>query len=180
VSGPGGAAFRWDDLPADVQAELGGRGYDEAWLAAAGEAKRRTVRNLHAKLASLGLWRFVGREDDTERGNLHFRCSDVAGLRAAARRLRFASRNRADGYWEEREKRAFGSLHLKHFPGWPDDKVQAHVDRFGFWLRWWWWLAFPVPVAWMLLHLAVPESYRRVDRIRRILVRQGILRVPPE
>ena len=65
------------------------------------------MRNLHARLAPLGLWTFVTREWDTESVNLHFHCDDVDGLKAALPGLGFtrpaATRT---GFWQAIERRS--------------------------------------------------------------------------
>jgi hypothetical protein len=74
--------------------------------------------------------------------------------------------------WDSAEKRATGALHLKHFKGWPVNKVQAHIDQAGNWLgdKLLWWAGQPVTG---LRHLAAYDSYSDVFGIRNILLQQG-------
>ena len=163
----------FEELPPEVRTSLASRGYDAAWYGSAVDKLRLTLLNLYVKLMSLSLWRFVAREVDSELGSLQFLCADLPGLLAALRRLRFTRPDPEADYWDAREKRLSGALHLKHFHGWPEAKLQAHIDRTGFTLRWWWWLLPPVALLVMLFHAAEPRSYQDVVRIRRMLLEQG-------
>jgi hypothetical protein len=145
---------------------LASRGYTDAWFVAQPEAVRTTVRVLHRKLASLDLWRFVAQEWRTEVGVLQFTCADVAELRARVGALGFRCAGPSSGRWEASERRFRFALHLKHFDGWPEDKVQAHVDPFGAWLPRAWWLFPPVPLVQLLLHRLTYDGYRDVGRLR--------------
>lgn len=138
----------------------------EARLAAGDPLLGLTVRVVHARMAPLGLWRFVAREDGSGVGTFHFRCDHVAALRAElAGRADFRAPPGKDGRWEASE-RAFGlSLHLKHFAGWPEDKIQAHVDRYGAWLPGNWRWLLPVQLYQWLRHWAAYDSYRDVERL---------------
>jgi len=110
---------------------------------------------VRAKLARLGLDRFVGACQPADVGNLEFRCRDVDGFRRRLRALGFVLRDRPDGSWDAREPARRYSLHCKHFPGWPDDKLQAHIDPWG------------VGGPWtILMHLLDYNGYRDVERIR--------------
>ncbi|MEM8882901.1 MAG: hypothetical protein AAGD14_02390 [Planctomycetota bacterium] len=91
-------------------------------------------------------------------GNFHFRCLDVAAFRARLAALGFRARDRPDGAWDAREPVARFSLHVKHFAGWPDDRLQAHIDPWG------------VGGPWTaLMHLLDYHGYRDEERIARAL-----------
>jgi len=115
---------------------------------------------VRVKLERLRLDPFVGNEEPAEAGNLHFRCPDVLGLRARLDDLGFLLRVRGGGAWDAREPVKRLSLHIKHFAGWPADRIQAHVDPWG--------VGGPL-VA--LLHLLNYNGYRDTERISRLLLR---------
>lgn len=117
-------------LPETVRAALERTGHGAAWFANARPTLQLTVLNLHAKLTALDLWQFVARESDSSCGCLHFETDDLDALRQRLRRDRRFTRpaNNPRGYWQARELRASGALHLKHFAGWPPNRIQAHID----------------------------------------------------
>ena len=70
--------------------------------------------------------------------------------------------------------RSVGALHFKHFPGWPENKVQAHIDPYGARLHSDLWFLVPVvPLGQLLAHLADPTGYTEVFRVRALLLEQG-------
>jgi hypothetical protein len=154
--------------------ELARAGYDAAWLAARPAALGRTVRNLHARMAPLGLWEFVTEEWDTEPGELCFRCADVDGLKRRLAELGFArGRVWIPGRWERFERRPSLALHFKHFPGWEDHHVEAHLDPVGAATSPWWWLFPPVPLLLLWRHARDAGGHRDVDRIHALLAAEG-------
>ena len=115
--------------------------------------------NIGHKLDSYDLLRFVAAEEPADPGNFHFVCTDVDALRAALVVHGFRLRDRAAGAWDARERTARASLHLKHFAGWPDERIQAHIDPYG------------IGGVWTtLMHLYDYNGYRDVERISRMLV----------
>jgi len=150
---------------------LESRGYTAEWMASQDEAVRVTVEILHRKLSGLDLWRFVSREWKTKRGRLQFECDDVPGLKTKLIELGFTRPADSTKAWESSERAPKLSLHMKHFDGWEDNKVQAHIDRAGFWLaRKWWWFP-PYPLAQMLHHFFHYKSYLDVERLRDMMDR---------
>lgn len=165
----------FDRLPAGARTDLAERGYDRAYFAAAPAPLRQTIKNVYAKMAALGLFRYVGQESESAIGCLQFRCPDLDGFRGALVQRGFSRPQPQGGFWDCRERRARCSLHIKHFAGWPEDRVQAHIDVFGVWPKQArWWLFPPLPAGLPLLHLLTPRSYLDQDRIARILIRQGL------
>jgi hypothetical protein len=114
---------------------------------------------VRVKFERFGLEGFLGTPEPAERGNHHFRCPDVAGFRAALAELGFRMRERTGGAWDAREPVARLSLHCKHFAGWPEDLVQAHVDPHGV-----------GGALTSLLHLLDYSGYRDEERISRLLL----------
>jgi hypothetical protein len=166
---------RWSQLPAYAQSALASKGYDEEWFDGTDDARRLTALNLYVKLSGLGLWNYVGSEDDSKPGILEFICSDVKGFKDTLRsRADFTSPEKSMDDWSSREMKASGSLHIKHFEGWPESKVQAHIDRHGLLLasKWWWLLPF-VPLTQMLIHGLTYYSYEDVYGIRDLLLAEG-------
>ena len=168
---------QWAELPDYAQKELAACGYDAAWFAAQAEAPtlRLTVLNLYVKLKGLSLWHVVGREAGSQPGCLHFLCPDVEALKETLReRAEFTNPQDEKTSWDSRERRADGALHFKHFEGWPEAQVQAHIDPRGLLLHSeLWWLVPVVPLAQMLAHAADPTGYREVYRVRSLLLTQG-------
>lgn len=168
--------LRFDALPAATCEALSRSGHGAEWFDACDPVLQLTVVNLHVKLRALGLWRFVARESASGPGCLHFETDDLDGLKAALRAEPWMSNpaDTRDGYWQSRELRASCALHLKHFDGWPTDRIQAHIDHSGLWLRWWWWLLPAVPLMQLVRHALGYHSYRDVAGVRRLLERQGL------
>jgi len=177
-----GAVPQWDELPDYAQGELGACGYDAAWFAGQAQAPimRLTVLNLYVKLKGMQLWQFVAKESDSQPGCLHFLGSAVHELKAALReRDEFTDPQDAMDSWDSREKRADGALHFKHFSGWPEAKVQAHIDPHGLLLHSpLWWLMPVIPLGQMLAHAADPTGYTEVYTIRDLLLDQGWDKAP--
>lgn len=176
------AVPRWEQLPDYAQAELAACGCDEAWFTRHGgdATMRLTVLNLYVKLRGLGLWRHVGSERDSQLGCLHFLCPDVGALKAVLReRSDFTDPEASPDDWESRERRADGALHFKHFAGWPEAQVQAHIDPHGLLLHSdLWWIVPVVPLGQMVRHGADPTGYQEVYRVRALLLEQGWDRAP--
>ena len=174
---PGHPVPQWTELPDYAQRELAQCGWDAAWFAsqASEPVLRLTVVILYVKLKGLTLWQFVGKESGSQRGCLHFLCPSVDALKAALReRDDFTDPQDSAQSWDSRERRAEGALHFKHFEGWPEAKVQAHIDPRGLLLHSdLWWIVPVVPLAQMLAHAADPTGYREVYRIRSLLLEQG-------
>lgn len=174
---PGHPVPQWTELPDYAQKELGQCGWDAAWFASQeGEpVLRLTVVTLYVKLKGLSLWQFVGKEAGSQRGCLHFLSPSVDALKAALReREDFTAPQDSPQSWDSRERRAVGALHFKHFEGWPEAQVQAHIDPRGLLLHSdLWWIVPVVPLAQMLAHAADPTGYREVYRIRSLLLEQG-------
>jgi hypothetical protein len=121
------------------------------------------VENCRAKLKTHGLLAFVGREEASPLGTYHFHCTDPDAFRARLKVLDFTPPGRPEGRWESRERVPVASLHIKHFDGWPADKLQAHIDPHGIGglIRW-------------LRHVCDYNGYRDVRRIRRLLIAAGL------
>lgn len=162
----------WSQLEGATRAALEAPGYDARWYAD-NPALRATVLLVSHRLRAARLWRFVGREDGSTTGCLHFRAARVEALRSSlAGDARFTARG-DPAQWHARERRLTAALHLKHFRGWPPDRVQAHLDLAGLPQRWWWWLAPPVPAAMWIRHAVHYSSYLDVDRLWRAVTRGG-------
>ncbi len=172
---------QWEQLPSLAQTELTSKGYDKSWFDArrGDNSIRLTVLNLYVKLRGLNLWNHVGREIDKKAGALQFSASDVHALKNVLNnRDDFTSPEDSPDKWSSREKRASGSLHFKHFRGWPEEKVQAHIDQAGLLLRSpAWWLTLVVPLVQMGRHLVEYlfgyDDFTDVFGIRDILLGQG-------
>lgn len=165
----------WRALPSDVQTDLTRGGYDEAWFVERTSLQTLSALNLYGKLHSLGLWRFVSAPACVCDSCIEFVCEDVDELHALlSERSDFLCRPRGDGFWDARELRFAGSLHVKHFEGWPTTWIQTHVDATGALLRWWWWLLPVVPLVQLARHALHYNSYQDALWIRRLLLRQGV------
>jgi hypothetical protein len=162
---------RWSDLLAVHQAAL--RHWEEL-LAHSDDSRRLTVLTLYVKLEHLGLWGFVGEPvPNTDGGRLEFRCPDVPGLKQALRmREDFTPPESTPKEWSCRELRKRGSLHFKHFSGWTDEVVQAHIDKEGLFLKGWRNIFLPIQAVLHLLDARV-NGYTDVFGIREILLAQG-------
>ena len=143
----------WGDVLVEVREALASRGIDETWWSSRDDVLRQTVLNLYGKLVLHGLWRFVAREDDSGPGAFHFEATDVVALRAHLKMdaAFTAPSGRGDG-WQSRERSAKGTLHFKHFDGWPEGRVQAHVDAVGLGLSCGLWLTGVAPVVQLVRH----------------------------
>ncbi len=157
------------------------RGYTESWFARQPPELALTIRLCATRLAQHDLWRFVKHEAGSEIGKMHAIVTDVAALKTALRALPFAfGGGGADGAWDAAE-RTFGlSVHIKHFAGWPDDKVQVHIDRVALWLPPVWWWCPPVPLAQMVRHWWHYNSYLDVAALVAIHNENGPARGGPE
>ena len=153
--------------------DLIARGFTGDWFRSAGPEVELTVLLARSRLSEHGLWRFVVADAETTVGRFQFACEDVAGLKAALIRAGFTRPADGDGRWESREVRVRAALHLKHFDGWPPDRIQAHIDPWGLAVPAAFWLTVLGPPVVALLHALSPDGYRNVDRIRRILLCQG-------
>ena len=168
----------WKQLPESAQKDLSSRNYDETWFDKQEDSIRLTVLNLYVKLSGMNLWRYVFRRDTTSHGCLEFFTNNVRLLKQdLTNRWNFRSPEDSMDEWDSAEKRVTGALHLKHFKGWLENKVQAHIDQAGNWLgdQAFWWAGQPVTG---LRHLASYDSYRDVFGIRNILLQQGWDRQP--
>lgn len=178
--GPGAAhrlaVPRWSELPTVHQAALS---HWEKLLLDPSDARRLTVLTLYVKLARLDLWSFVGEPvDSTDGGRLEFRCPDVPGLKQALwERGDFTRPEDSPKDWSCRELKSRGSLHFKHFSGWTDEVVQAHIDKAGLYLKGWRNLFLPVQLVLHLLDARV-DGYTDVFGIRELLLAQGFDPVP--
>ncbi|WP_157758232.1 hypothetical protein [Cystobacter fuscus] len=166
------AVPRWAELLAVHQAAL--RRWEDM-LTHPDDSLRLTVLTLYVKLEHLGLWDFVGEPvQSTGGGRLEFRCPDVPGLKQALRlREDFTSPENSPKDWSCRELRKRGSLHFKHFSGWTDEVVQAHIDKEGLYLMGWRNLFLPIQAVLHLLD-ARANGYTDVFGIRDILLAQGL------
>lgn len=177
-----GPVPQWAELPDYVQNDLTACGYDAAWFAGQSQVPvlRLTVLNLYVKLKGLTLWQFVTRERGALPGGLHFHCAAVSDLKAALQASDdFTDPQDSMDAWDSREKRAVGALHFKHFTGWPESQVQAHIDPRGLLLHSpLWWIMPVIPLGQMLAHAADPTGYTQVYKIRDLLLDQGWDPVP--
>jgi hypothetical protein len=165
------AVPRWAELLAVHQAAL--RRWEEV-LTRPDDSLRLTVLTLYVKLEHLGLWSFVGEPvQSTGGGRLEFRCPDVPGLKQALRmREDFTHPESSPKDWSCRELRKRGSLHFKHFSGWTDEIVQAHIDKEGLYLKGWRNIFLPIQAVLHLLD-ARANGYTDVFGIRDLLLAQG-------
>jgi hypothetical protein len=169
---------RWKQLPDYARNELALRGYGGQWLDSRPDAIRLTVLNLYVKLRGMDLWKFVlMRGESTPVGCLEFLTTNVALLKQElTTRWQFRNPEDSTDEWHSPEKRLHGAVHFKHFKGWPVNKVQAHIDRFGRWLGQpqLFWAGQPVGVP-ILLHLAdyLCHGWEHVLDVREILLEQG-------
>lgn len=121
----------WGTLPAHAQAALAPPGFDAAWFASQPEMIRLSVLNLYVKLKAVGLWHFVARNAGSDSQSLTFRATDVHELKRALRARRDFTDADPGQPWQSREYQTKGQLHFKSFAGWPEDRVQAHIDGRG-------------------------------------------------
>jgi hypothetical protein len=134
--------------------------YNRTWFDHLSEERRLTVLTLYVKLSGLKFWPHIMELADVAPGRLHFHCCNTDALKAElTRRTDFVSPAASKEDWSSAEMRAVGSLHFKHFPGWPENKVQAHIDHF------WGWTTVP--------HWFTYSSYKDPFRARAILLEQG-------
>lgn len=155
--------------------DLRSRGFDDAWWRRAPPPLRRTVLVLRARLRTLGLWRFVAAEVDSEVGALDVRCRDLGEFARRLQALGFTrprsgpNRRGLAARWDSAERVAVAAVHVKHFDGWDPDRVQFHVDPVGLHVPWRWWLVPPVPLLVAVWHASDPRGYRDIDRVERLL-----------
>ncbi len=170
----------WSQLPNYAQTDLAAKGYNANWFDLNGDEIHLTALNLYVKLKGLGLWSYVGKEDGSELGRLHFLTSDIRGLKDVLReRSDFTSPEELMKEWSSREMKASGALHFKHFEDWRDTKVQAHIDLHGLLLASkWWWLLPVVPLAQMLIHGITKQGFEDVYAVRDLLLGEGWDRAP--
>ena len=122
------------------------------------------------------LWKYVTRRDTTPVGCLEFITDNVVTLRKALTdRADFTLPGDSLVSWQCREKRASGALHFKHFSGWPQSKVQAHIDRVGLGFGGGWSPPVLGPIIMGPGHLAdyCRHGWEDVFGIRKILLEQG-------
>ena len=116
------------------------------------------IANVRGKLAALGLDRFVGPAEASHVGNYHFRCTNLEGLVEQLTHMDWTVPAGRDGYWQVREPVARLSLHIKHFDGWPADRLQAHIDPWGM-----------HGLYARLRHALNSKGYQKVEQIARML-----------
>jgi hypothetical protein len=132
---------KWTDLPSQVLADLKSleaklkhnpKLFNFMKAYQTDPLRRLTVLNLYVKLQDLNLWQFVNRiERSTGVGDLEFLANNIVNLmNELKQRKGFTFKGSAKG-WECRENRGEASIHFKHFEGWEDNKVQAHIDQAG-------------------------------------------------
>jgi hypothetical protein len=178
VADAGTPSDAWGRLPNYAKADLERIGCNQSWFNSKSPEVRQTVLNLYVKLKGIDdLWKFVGSiEDSTGDGRLEFKSSDVDGLkRTLHSRNDFTDPEDSSDEWSSREKHGVCSLHFKHDKdwGWPETKVQAHIDPFGPFIGSYLW--FATTSGWMQagIHLVTEEEYKNVWAIRDILLGQG-------
>jgi LysM repeat protein len=133
----------WRNLPSDHQKDFR-RANFEKWYKDPrnNDANRLTLINCYWKMKPAGLWRYVNApaEKNPQRmqaGHLEFTTRNPTGLQShLSSRSDFSSPTWSLSFWntnwDSREKTRHAQLHLKNFPGWPKNRVQAHVDPAGF------------------------------------------------
>jgi hypothetical protein len=170
------AVPRWSDLPISYQDALK---LWEKFLIDPDDSRRLTILTLYVKLERLGLWGFVGEPvDSTGGGRLEFRCADVSSLKQALRKRNdFTTPENSPKDWSCRELKSVGSLHFKHFSGWTDEVVQAHIDKAGLYLQGWRNAFLPIQAVRHWLD-ARANGYTDVFGIRDLLLGQGFDPVP--
>ncbi|MDX9719347.1 MAG: hypothetical protein RBU37_01275 [Myxococcota bacterium] len=156
----------WQVLSQMQREELASVGICGARYAGCEAPLQLTFLCIHAQLKLLELWRFIAREDGSSQGCLHFRSKP--GLRAwLQQHPTFHCSALGPRGWQARQRRLRFALHLKQFSGWPEDRVQAHIDPVGGHFPWWTWLLPGVPASLLLWHLWDFNGYLDVERIRR-------------
>ena len=168
----------WQQLPDYAQRYLSLSNYGQGCFDQQADSIRMTVLNLFVKLRGMHLWQFVTLRSTTSISCLEVTASKIKTLKQElTNRWNFRTPEDSMKEWDSPEKRATGSLHFKHFNGWPNNKVQAHIDQAGLWLghRELWWAGIPVTGP---RHLANYDSYQDVFGIRDILLEQGWDRQP--
>jgi hypothetical protein len=153
----------WNQLPTyahkallDIEPD-----YDKTWFDSTSAELRLTILNLYVKMSKMGFWSYILEFMDISPGCLHFRCNDVIRLKQElTRRDDFRSPESSMETWDSAEKRGMGSLHFKHFRGWDQAKVQAHIDRIWVWQN-------------PLQHWITYDSYKHPFEIREVLLQQG-------
>jgi hypothetical protein len=122
----------WDTLPGPAKVALEPRGFKKEWFESSHDDVRMSVLNLYVKLKALGLWHFVERDAGSDSESLTFTCTDIHEFKRALRaRGDFTSPEATSDSWESREYRTVGQIHFKHFEGWPENRVQSHIDGRG-------------------------------------------------
>ncbi len=174
----GGDVPQWFQLPGLAKRELSAKGYTEAWFNDKNERQRLTVFNIYVKLRGLNLWSYVARESSSGIGIMEFNTGSIKGLKSELHKRRdFTDPESSLHEWSSREKRSEGSLHFKHFKGWPANKVQAHIDKAGL-------HGGTVPIIGPLIQAIrhfidwLEDGYKDVFGIRNILLKQGWWREP--
>lgn len=165
----------WGQAPEPVRAGLARAGWDRAWANEATPEARLAAVLVFARLDALGLGVRVHRAHRAYAGGLEFEVDDLGALREGiarqSGRLTLPVRpvlGRA--LWHAREQTEGVALHLKHFRGWPDARVQAHLDAVG----------LPGPTATLrrralarIGHAWAWRSYRQPWRLRAALLREA-------
>lgn len=168
----------WDQLPELAKTELGSRNYHKRWYedSSRTDEQRQAVLNLYVKMRGMGLWDYVTHRDKVTKSSLNFRSASLDDLKAKLReRDDFTTPDESSTKWESREKRARGSLHIKHWGAF----TEAHIDPTGFRFRSSWWWAMPlIPLALMVLHGIDYSGYENPFRVRDILLSQGWWKEP--
>ena len=169
---------QWNQLPELARKELETKNYTKNWFSNKNDIMRLTVFNIYVKLRGLNLWKYVTSESSSGHGTLEFTTNNLHELKKNLReRDDFSNPGKSFSKWSSREKRDRGSLHFKHFSGWPKKKVQAHIDKAG--LHGW---IIPIiaPIIQLIKHWvdSARDGYQDVYGIRNILLGQGWWRQP--
>jgi len=178
AAGSQAAVPSWGMLPIYAQTELEDKGYSGDWFDRQSAECRLTILNLYVKLRGMHFWEHIRgiMIDETNQfpGRLNFFVRDVRALKQDLRsRWNFRDPEASDTEkWDSAEKRVTGALHFKHFAGWPQDKVEAHIDQAGVWLgsKLFFWAGLPVT---LIRHGLTLDSYQDPFGIRTILLEQG-------
>jgi len=168
---PDGVAPQWPEVASYVQNDLNKTGFGTDWFAKKSAIARQAILNLYVKLKGLDLWRYVESNAKTSsESTLEFKAKHHELREVLTDREDFTDPDDSLTKWSSREKKASASLHFKHFKGWPEKQVQAHIDPIGVHGS-----SIPIigPLILGIRHLLDYSGYKETFRIRNILLDEG-------
>ena len=121
------------------------------------------------KMRALGLWALVVRAVEPDHaGNFHFLCASIEAFQHELSESGFTGPEYEGDFWQARQPIERLSMHIKHFPGWPREKLQAHIDPVGYVDETWW------QKMWTgTRHMIGYRGYRDVEKIRVLMEDDG-------